>query len=529
MAENEDVSSDIENDELIDAEHAEDEHEHEHEHEHVDSENAQDEHVDSETNPPPTHLEPRTTNFTFAAIILVSILLFSLLGGFAGSIIFEEKGPAGDTGEIGVTGANGIDGGIGTDGSPGVDGTNGTDGDNALNALVNSTLEPVGLNCVNGGIRIDVGVDNDANGVLETTEIDQTQYVCDGGSSSSTMLTTITSPLESMNCDAGGQVISHGLDNGEENGIAANGVLESGEIDSTTTVCSKDVTEMVMDINSGSGDSAPFEFTAIGNTLYFRAYTVINGDELWKSDGTAAGTMMVKDINNGSDYGSPYLLTAVGNTLYFRADDGINGRELWKSDGTASGTVMVKDINNGSDDGSPYGFTAVGNTLYFRADDGINGRELWKSDGTEAGTMMVKDIKNGSGYGPFEFTAVGNTIYFQADDGTSGDVLWKSNGTANGTMMVKDINFDDFQSNSNLHLTPIGNTLYFRAYGQCELWKSDGTAAGTVMVKDINNGCDDGSPHLLTAIGNTLYFQADNGINGSELWMNKIHTEVTYS
>ena len=481
MAENEDVSSDIENDELIDAEHAEDEHEHEHEHEHVDSENAQDEHVDSETNPPPTHLEPRTTNFTFAAIILVSILLFSLLGGFAGSIIFEEKGPAGDTGEIGVTGANGIDGGIGTDGSPGVDGTNGTDGDNALNALVNSTLEPVGLNCVNGGIRIDVGVDNDANGVLETTEIDQTQYVCDGGSSSSTMLTTITSPLESMNCDAGGQVISHGLDNGEENGIAANGVLESGEIDSTTTVCSKDVTEMVMDINSGSGDSAPFEFTAVGNTLYFRAYTVINGDELWKSDGTAAGTMMVKDINNGSDYGSPYLLTAVGNTLYFRADDGINGRELWKS------------------------------------------------DGTEAGTMMVKDIKNGSGYGPFEFTAVGNTIYFQADDGTSGDVLWKSNGTANGTMMVKDINFDDFQSNSNLHLTPIGNTLYFRAYGQCELWKSDGTAAGTVMVKDINNGCDDGSPSYLTAVGNTLYFQADNGINGSELWMNKIHTEVTYS
>ena len=42
------------------------------------------------------------------------------------------------------------------------------------------------------------------------------------------------------------------------------------------------------------------------------------------------------------------MLTAVGNTLYFRADDGINGSELWKSDGTASGTVMVKDIDSGS-------------------------------------------------------------------------------------------------------------------------------------------------------------------------------------
>ena len=30
--------------------------------------------------------------------------------------------------------------------------------------------------------------------------------------------------------------------------------------------------------------------------------------------------------------------------LIFRASDGTNGRELWKSDGTASGTVMVKDI-----------------------------------------------------------------------------------------------------------------------------------------------------------------------------------------
>ena len=55
---------------------------------------------------------------------------------------------------------------------------------------------------------------------------------------------------------------------------------------------------------------------------------------------------MVKDINSvGSS--SPGPFTAVGNTLYFQATDGTNGTELWKSDGTASGTVMVKDINSG--------------------------------------------------------------------------------------------------------------------------------------------------------------------------------------
>ena len=88
---------------------------------------------------------------------------------------------------------------------------------------------------------------------------------------------------------------------------------------------------------------------------------------------------MVKDINsgNGSGLSYPSLLTVIGSTLFFKADDGTNGRELWKSDGTASGTVMVKDINSGSGSSSPLYFTAIGNTLFFRADDGTNGDELW--------------------------------------------------------------------------------------------------------------------------------------------------------
>jgi ELWxxDGT repeat protein len=280
-------------------------------------------------------------------------------------------------------------------------------------------------------------------------------------------------------------------------------------------------TVMVKDINSGSGSSSPSQLTAVGNTLYFRANDGANGDELWKSDGTVSGTMMVKDIDSGSGSSSPASLTAVGNTLYFQANDGNNGYELWKSDGTAAGTVLVKDINSGSSSSNPSQLTAVGNTLYFQANDGDNGAELWKSDGTASGTVLVKDIYNGySGSSAYGLTPYGNDLYFIANDGVYGYELWKSDGTASGTVLVKDINVAGGWS-TPAYLTFVGNTLYFRANDGAngdELWKSDGTASGTMMVKDIYSGSGSSSPQGLTAVGNTLYFQVYDGTNGYELW-----------
>ena len=217
------------------------------------------------------------------------------------------------------------------------------------------THESAGSNCANGGTRIDVGVDDNSNGVFEASEIDQTQYVCDGGSSNNTMLTSISSPPSNMGCDAGGRVISHGLDNGDGGGTYANGVLETGEIDSTTTFCSRFISD---DYNLKSWSRISIaEVVSNGRSSTKKR---VWQHSLFLSQRRNQRSRIVEERWNGLRHGDGqgYLsgsssssldeLTAVGNTLYFGAERRNQRKELWKSDGTSSGTVMVKDINSGS-------------------------------------------------------------------------------------------------------------------------------------------------------------------------------------
>ena len=282
-------------------------------------------------------------------------------------------------------------------------------------------------------------------------------------------------------------------------------------------------TSLLKDINPGINSSSPANFAVIGATLYFSATNGSSGTELWKSDGTAAGTVLVKDIFSGASSSSPANLTNVAGTLFFSATDSTaNGAELWKSDGTAAGTVLVLNINATVNTGSAAAnFTAVGSTLFFTANDGVNGVELWKSDGTAAGTVLVSDINPGAASStPANLVAVGSTLFFSASDGINGIELWKSDGTAAGTVLVKDINAGAVSSSPSA-LVNAGGTLFFRATTAAngtELWKSDGTTLGTVMVLDINPGTGSSTPSSLYVVGSQVYFSAATSANGSELW-----------
>lgn len=243
-------------------------------------------------------------------------------------------------------------------------------------------------------------------------------------------------------------------------------------------------TVMIKDIRPGVFSSNPRFLFNCNGTLFFLASDGITGLELWKSDGTASGTVLVKDINPGPGDSFPGIVGGVhfaniGNTVFFQANDGTNGLELWKSDGTAAGTMLVKDINPNIGNSDPDFMINVNGTLIFRADDGSNGRELWKSDGTASGTVMIKDIRPGvaGSFGAFsllpDLAEVNGAVYFNANNGVNGDELWKSDGTIAGTMLVQDL-YPGIVGSTPRALTKINDVLFFYANDQTtgtELWK----------------------------------------------------------
>jgi ELWxxDGT repeat protein len=298
-------------------------------------------------------------------------------------------------------------------------------------------------------------------------------------------------------------------------------------------------TQQVKDIRPGTSNSSdPRYLVNVNGTLFFSANNGTNGRELWKSDGTAVGTVMVKDIRSGPNSSNPgsriaVLISLLGGmqnvngTLFFTANDGSTGVELWKSDGTEAGTVLVKDIRPGSSSSAPQSFVNLNGTLFFTATDLTSGYELWRSDGSTAGTVLVKDILPGSGsgrssgaYPALPVVNVNGTLFFQANDGTNGFELWKSDETAAGTTLVKDIN-PGTAGSSPSNLVNVNGKLFFTANdgtSGTELWKSDGSGAGTTLVKDTFPGTTGSAPTALANVNGALCFRANDGATGQELW-----------
>ncbi len=277
-------------------------------------------------------------------------------------------------------------------------------------------------------------------------------------------------------------------------------------------------------------------------SLYFITATrsaIVNGYgdiSLWKSDGTAAGTMPVVSLpsyRSFSDSGYPFPPEVTGNRLFFIASEAATGRELWVSDGTQAGTHITKDIGLGINSPNLIGLTAVGNRLFFlEGFSTVSGYNLWVSDGTEAGTTIAKAL-GPVPQGPSS-TVNGQTIdlngraFFSGWDTQAWIEPWISDGTEAGTQRIKDINQTPSFMGPQLTgaslpydmVTLNGKALFAANDGihGNELWISDGTEAGTTLVLDLNPGPIGSAPNALASFGNIAIFAASSGPDGVELW-----------
>lgn len=275
---------------------------------------------------------------------------------------------------------------------------------------------------------------------------------------------------------------------------------------------------------SHAGGLYPMELTAFKGRLYFRSWAESDRPVIWQSDGTSAGTFPSHDlvIGNGSAIAESLFVDA-GGRGFFVANDGVHGGELWTTDGTADGTTLLKDIYYNAVPNQPSDIrqlVTVGDTAFFSANDGTNGHELWKSDGTSEGTLMVARLgSDDRGAIPFDLINVRGTLYFSTL-ATVDAQLWKSDGTRQGTVPIQS------QSAGQLHrprmLTNVNGTLFFAAADASlrpALWKTDGTNQGTQRLKffQFGNSPRRGINQLTNVLG-TLYFTANDGASGYELW-----------
>ena len=151
---------------------------------------------------------------------------------------------------------------------------------------------------------------------------------------------------------------------------------------------------------------------------------------LWRTNGSVAGTTMMADVTATS----PWVLGiagAVGSRLLYVGVNGSNGNTLYSTDGTPAGTVVVSATHQ---DGRLR--QGLQGRLCFAGNDGVPHpvpggsyfvNDIWCSNGN-AGDMVR--ITDGNAYdrNAGEFFAVDNLMFVNSysQDATSG--LWITDG-----------------------------------------------------------------------------------------------------
>jgi ELWxxDGT repeat protein len=232
--------------------------------------------------------------------------------------------------------------------------------------------------------------------------------------------------------------------------------------------------------------------------------------ELWRTDGTAAGTSRLAELPASS---RPQLAALPGLAVFVLRVAGTDRQELWASDGTVAGTHKIADLP-----GAATSLTVLGNEAFFgltRIGSDFVSSEVWRTDGTAAGTRGVAG--GGLQLSGEPFIRLGSGVHFFTTDEAGVAELWRLAGPPTGAVPVSSRTF--FAPRGALVHHGLLYFLTFREEGVPGrlLWVSDGSEAGTQPVAEVPpSGVGGGGD--LAVVGDVLVFQAEDDAHGIELW-----------
>ncbi len=197
------------------------------------------------------------------------------------------------------------------------------------------------------------------------------------------------------------------------------------------------VAEVSFNPAGGTGLTAAIvtEFKATETLLYFVTRTLQSGStfqyELWRTDGTAAGTFRLM-YYGGASTAVPIRINSTLKKTNAISDNSLSGgilfvasatggtRSIWKTDGTVAGTVVVKNIitTNGNSYNQNQVIEKIGSNFIFTLYNETTFQlELWKTDG-----ITSSNLTDGAGAVQTVIKYIGklgNKIYYYRGGPTS--------------------------------------------------------------------------------------------------------------
>ncbi len=196
------------------------------------------------------------------------------------------------------------------------------------------------------------------------------------------------------------------------------------------------------------------------------------------------GLLRALGVHTQDSYSTGFATLADGSVV-FSADDGVHGRELWRTDGTAEGTLQIADVLPGLRSSEPDLIESVGREAYFTAWNVFGGREVWRTDGTAKGTRRVA----GRDDAPSLAAARASDAPRIAFQPLGKEVLW-AGYSADGELRVT---ASDGERTRVLDIFGAGKTTELRLWGSTgavayisrngQLYRTDGTRAGTAPLQ----------------------------------------------